>query len=217
MNRKSPIRKDDKLENNGEVRGRSPWAVFRGRLPALEGDPALCDKHSPTIINEGYDKSPDRGGKPVTMHRYRCADSCRFISSLQNVLLIVLLTSMALASNSAFSKTPTTDAYTQCMTRTKHDRLNCRAGCGMIAQQCYDEGMTDIDNPITKLNGDIKIKNGAICANLTANYLSEASRMESAAGKQAANMAGWIGSELSLNFARQRLDNVLLIQNSCKS
>jgi uncharacterized Zn-binding protein involved in type VI secretion len=212
----SVIRKSDKLEDGDEVTGGSPWTEFMGRPLARKGDATLCDKHGPTIIDEGYDKFPDRDGKPVAMHQYCCACGCRLNSSLQNTFFIFLLTSTALVSGSALSQTPTTDTYTQCMARTKHDRLNCQIGCGMIVQQCYDEGIADINNQTAKLNDVIKAKNGVSCANLTANYLSEASRIESVIEKQTANLAGWTGSELSLSFARQRFDNVLLIHKSCK-
>jgi hypothetical protein len=47
--------------------------------------------------------------------------------------------------------------------------------------------------------------------------LDEATRMEAKAGKQTASLVGWIGSELALNFARQRLDNIMIIKKSCKS
>ncbi|WP_233834684.1 hypothetical protein [Paraburkholderia sp. ZP32-5] len=130
---------------------------------------------------------------------------------------IFLLTSMALVSGGTFSQTPAADIYTQCIARTKHDRLSCQTGCGMIVQQCYDEGIADINNQITKLKNDIKTRNGIACANLADNYLTEASHMESMIEKQTANLTGWIGSELSLNFARQRLANVSLINKSCKS
>jgi uncharacterized Zn-binding protein involved in type VI secretion len=64
----SPIRKGDKLEHGGEVIGGSPWTEFMGRRLARMGDDAICDQRGPTTIGEGYDKFPDRDGKPVAMH-----------------------------------------------------------------------------------------------------------------------------------------------------
>ncbi|MDR5800876.1 PAAR domain-containing protein [Caballeronia sp. LZ001] len=82
---RSPNRKGDKLENGGEVTGGSEWFIFMGRPLARKGDEALCNEHGPTVIDEGYTKFPDRDGKPVAFHHYRCACGCRVISSLQNV------------------------------------------------------------------------------------------------------------------------------------
>ncbi|ANH75121.1 PAAR motif family protein [Ralstonia insidiosa] len=58
---------------------------FMGRPLARKGDEALCHRHGPTVIDEGDESFPDRDGKPVAMHLYRCACGCRLISSLQNV------------------------------------------------------------------------------------------------------------------------------------
>ncbi|WP_157977817.1 hypothetical protein [Paraburkholderia kururiensis] len=134
---------------------------------------------------------------------------------MKAALLNFLFIFMVLVSGVALSKTPSTDAYARCMARTKNDRLNCQAGCGMIVQQCYDEGVADINNQIVKLSEDIKGKSAVVCADLVENYLNEASRMEANVGKQTKNFVGWTGSELTLNFARQRLDNILLIRKSC--
>ncbi|MGF6415129.1 putative Zn-binding protein involved in type VI secretion [Paraburkholderia sp. MM5477-R1] len=82
---KSPIRKGDNLENGGEVTGGSPWTEFMGRPLARKGDTAICNQHGPTVIDEGYARFPDRDGKEVAFHHYRCACGCRLISSLQNV------------------------------------------------------------------------------------------------------------------------------------
>jgi uncharacterized Zn-binding protein involved in type VI secretion len=82
---KSPIRKGDKLEHGGEVTGGSPWTEFMGRPLARKGDEAICTVHGATRIDEGYDKFPDRDGRPFAMHHHRCLCGCRLISSLQNV------------------------------------------------------------------------------------------------------------------------------------
>lgn len=82
---KSPIRKGDELEHGGEVTGGSPWTEFMGRLLVRKGDDATCALHGPTTIDEGYDKFPDRDGKPVAVHHYCCTCGCWLISSLENV------------------------------------------------------------------------------------------------------------------------------------
>lgn len=82
---KSPICKDDVLENGGRVTGCSPYMEFMGRPLARKGDAAICDQHGETVIDEGDEDFPDRDGKPVAMHLQRCACGCRLISSLQNV------------------------------------------------------------------------------------------------------------------------------------
>jgi uncharacterized Zn-binding protein involved in type VI secretion len=82
---KSPIRKDDELENGGRVTGSSPYMEFMGRPLARKGDAAICDQHGETVIDEGDASFPDQDGSPVAMHLHRCACGCRLISSLQNV------------------------------------------------------------------------------------------------------------------------------------
>ncbi|PQV48094.1 PAAR domain-containing protein [Paraburkholderia sp. BL21I4N1] len=82
---RSPIRKDDVLENGGRVAGGSPHMAFLGRPIARKGDAAVCDQHGETVIDEGDEAFPDQDGKPVAMHLQRCACGCRLISSLQNV------------------------------------------------------------------------------------------------------------------------------------
>ncbi|MBB5406187.1 hypothetical protein HDG34_000102 [Paraburkholderia sp. HC6.4b] len=135
---------------------------------------------------------------------------------MKAIFRILLLALVVVGSTAAFSKALDADAYQICMNRTKHDRLNCQAGCGMIIQQCYDEGVADINKKIDILISDIKSKNGAACSALATNYLSEASRMEGGVENKANNLIGWVGSELTLNFARQRLDNLGIIMGTCK-
>ena len=80
----SSIRKGDKLEHGGEVTGGSPWFEVMGRPLARKGDEAICEQHGPTTIEEGYAKFPDRDGKEIAFHHYRCACGCRLLSSLMN-------------------------------------------------------------------------------------------------------------------------------------
>ncbi|AQQ34531.1 PAAR domain-containing protein [Burkholderia cenocepacia] len=85
MNKKSPIRKDDKLEHGGEVTNGSPWTTFMGKPLARKGDEAFCEQHGQTVIDEGANKFPDRDNKPFALDGHRCACGCRLISSLPNV------------------------------------------------------------------------------------------------------------------------------------
>jgi hypothetical protein len=120
------------------------------------------------------------------------------------------------SSSDAFSKSTDADAFHICMARTKHDRLNCNADCGMILQRCYDERISDLNQKVDGLRSALKARHSEACANLAATYLSEASRMEDVALKNANNMIGWVAAELSLSFARQKLKNLEIIQDTCK-
>jgi hypothetical protein len=135
------------------------------------------------------------------------------VKAIFHIFLVALV---VLGSTVAFSKASDADAYQICMNRTKHDRLNCQAGCGLIIEQCYDEGVADINKKINILISDIKSKNGAACSAFAMDYLSEASRMEGDVENKANNLIGWVGSELTLNFSRQRLDNLRIIESTCK-
>jgi len=55
-----------------------------------------------------------------------------------------------------------------------------------------------------------------MCANFAAMYLDDASRMEKEVVKKTDSLPGWVGSVMRLNFARQRLDNVKSIRETCK-
>ncbi|MEX3952924.1 hypothetical protein AB4Y40_34885 [Paraburkholderia sp. EG287B] len=123
---------------------------------------------------------------------------------------------LMMVSDSAFCRVINVDAFQACMDRTQHDRLNCQSGCGMILQQCYDEGVADVNKRINEVDSVIKSKNGAACASLAEGYLSQASRVADDVVQKANNLTGWIGSDLSLALARQRLESLKLIQQSCK-
>jgi len=86
----------------------------------------------------------------------------------------------------------------------------------MILRQCYDEGISDVNDKINSLLSQIKSKNGDSCRNLADSYLSAATNMDSDISQKANDVPGWTGSELELNFAKQRLDNLMLIRQSCK-
>lgn len=84
---RSPIRKDDKLDQGGRVTGGSSTMQFMGRPLARKGDAALCDLHGATVIDEGDESFLDQDGKPVAMHQHRCACGCGLTSSLNNVCI----------------------------------------------------------------------------------------------------------------------------------
>jgi hypothetical protein len=115
----------------------------------------------------------------------------------------------------AFSKGANIDAFHQCLNRTRKDRMNCESGCGMILQDCYERGIFEADDKIKGLMSQIKAKNGESCASLAEMYLRSESQVSGDVVKTANNLTGWIGSELELNFAHQRLDNIQLICKLC--
>ncbi|CAM2172508.1 hypothetical protein PSAC2689_200058 [Paraburkholderia sacchari] len=86
----------------------------------------------------------------------------------------------------------------------------------MIVQQCYDEGIANVDKKIIKLIATMEAENAIACVNFARNYLNEASKLERDVEKQSSSLIAWVGSELALNLARQRLDNIILIKKSCK-
>ena len=108
------------------------------------------------------------------------------------------------------------DLFKECLDRTGLDRVDCESGCGMIIQQCRDEAVEDINNKIMKAKKMIRQKNGLACANFVDEYLKSALRMEAELQDRTSNLPGWAGSELTLSFARQRLENVRALLESCK-
>ena len=135
---------------------------------------------------------------------------------MKNIVTVSAIALCMFGSSNAFSKTSNTDAFKVCMNRTKQDRLSCEAGCGMIIQQCYDEGVADINKKIERLMLGVKSKNGEACTNFAALYLEDALRMDGDISDKADGLPGWLGSEMKLSFARQRLENLGLIRESCK-
>jgi hypothetical protein len=135
---------------------------------------------------------------------------------MKNIVAVFAIALCMFGISNAFSKTSSKDAFRVCMDRTKQDRLSCQAGCGMIVQQCYAEGVADINEKIKRLMLEVKSKNGDACANFAALYLEDASRMDGDISDKADGLPGWVGSEMKLNFAKQRLDNLGLIRESCK-
>jgi hypothetical protein len=130
--------------------------------------------------------------------------------------LAAVLAALCLSEISgAYGKTNSVDAFQACMNRTKSDRINCEAGCGMIIQQCYDEGISDINDKVKRTEELLRQKNGDVCANFADGYLQSALHMEADLQEKTGALPGWAGSELALNLARQRLDNVRLLLGSC--
>lgn len=135
---------------------------------------------------------------------------------MKKITIHVAAVFVMLISWNAFSKALDLDAFQQCMSRTKQERLTCTVGCGMILQQCYDEGIADIGGRISRLLSQIKSDNGDACTRLAETFLTDAIHMESDVAQRASDTPGWTGSELALKFARQRLDSLQLIRQSCK-
>ncbi|MBP0594359.1 hypothetical protein J8I87_32785 [Paraburkholderia sp. LEh10] len=135
------------------------------------------------------------------------------MKKISNGLIGVLCLFLA---SGAYSKAPDMDVFQKCMGRTKQDRLTCSTGCGLILQQCYDEGVADINDRASRLLSQIKSESGSACKDPAETYLSDAMHMESDVAQKANDILGWAGSELALSFARQRLDNLGLIRQSCK-
>lgn len=85
----------------------------------------------------------------------------------------------------------------------------------MIVEQCYDEAVADVENKISVILSSLQRTNGGPCAELAKKYLEDASRMEQYTVEVADRLPGWIGSEMKLNFAKQRLINLQLIAARC--
>lgn len=135
---------------------------------------------------------------------------------MKRFLAVVLAALSVSGISGAYAKKNSVDAFQACMNRTKSDRISCESGCGMIIQQCYDEGISDINDKVKNTEELIRQKNGDVCANFADGYLQSALHMEADLQEKASALPGWAGSELALNLARQRLDNVRLLLGSCK-
>jgi hypothetical protein len=86
----------------------------------------------------------------------------------------------------------------------------------MILQGCYDEGMSEINEKAVALQLGITSRNGTACADLANSYSMEAKKMEADISKMAEHQPGWLAADLNLNFARQRLDNLRMMQKECR-
>lgn len=135
---------------------------------------------------------------------------------MKHIFRTLIVVMLAIGSLSALSKTSQVDAFQLCLNRTKTDRLNCEAGCGMIIQQCYEEGIDNENAKMQTLLADLKTKNGNACADFAKTYLDDAKQMENDLTQKADSFTGWVGSEMRLNFAKQRVDTIKLIRETCK-
>jgi hypothetical protein len=135
---------------------------------------------------------------------------------MKAIFCIFLSVLMAFDSAMAISKPLEVDAYQACMNRTKHDRVNCQANCGLIVQQCYGEGVEDENKKIDALVSAVKSRSGANCFAFATDYLSKASRMEKDVGDKSQDLIGWTASALALNFAKQRVENLKVMVDTCK-
>ncbi|WP_454765460.1 hypothetical protein [Cupriavidus campinensis] len=129
------------------------------------------------------------------------------------LLLALFLT---LQWNIVLAQSRPLDEFSKCMDRTKADRMTCESGCGMIIQGCYEEGVLGLAKQEKFAQDEIAAKIGQKCYDLAKSYSEKALRMERSFVEQWEGMFGWLPAELQLNFARQRLSNVRLIQKKCR-
>ncbi|MBR8128006.1 hypothetical protein [Burkholderia ambifaria] len=115
-----------------------------------------------------------------------------------------------------FAASISDDAFERCLARTQKDRLSCESDCGLILQGCYEEGISEATEKSDVLQSKIASKSGGACSTLASVYIEDAKVMERDISRRAALLPGWVASELSLNFARQRLSNLRAIEKSCR-
>lgn len=132
-----------------------------------------------------------------------------------NILIYFIFAIFLTPFNSMAAREAAT-AYSKCMTRTKHERLTCTSGCGMILQGCYDEGIDEINVKISSLVTLMKAKKNESCASLAAEYSQKASNLEADLVDTENAQPGWFGTELKVYLAQQRLSAVQFIQKTCK-
>ncbi|WP_175674225.1 hypothetical protein [Burkholderia ambifaria] len=103
-----------------------------------------------------------------------------------------------------------------CLARTMKDRLSCESGCGLVLRSCYDEEISDVTEKSDALQSKISSKSNKACSTFASEYVKVAKVMEGDVYKRVEIIPGWIASDLYLNFARQRLENLRAIENGCK-
>ncbi|QYY31603.1 hypothetical protein K2O51_30565 [Cupriavidus pinatubonensis] len=136
------------------------------------------------------------------------SDAKRTISAL-----IFLFTSLASSSSMPASKPE--GAYSKCMTRTKNERLTCISGCGMIVQDCYDEGMVEVNEKINSTLTALNKNSNKKCAHLATEYLNKAMALEADMTGEVGNQSDWFAAELKLHLVQQRLATVQFILKNC--
>jgi hypothetical protein len=130
---------------------------------------------------------------------------------------VTFLTTLLSWSVSATSAGPNSDgdAFSQCMTRTSHDRQACNSGCGMILHQCYEEGVSELNRESEKIMSQMPSSNFS-CIKLAKDYLSAFSQPSERIKVEAAAQPGWLGDELDLHFAKQQVATLQLLSKECR-
>lgn len=131
----------------------------------------------------------------------------RFIVTSSIIGMILMLCHQSAAASS--------DKLKDCLKRTEKERMECQSGCGMILHQCYEEEISRLDEISSKLESGILARTGAGCANLAKFYSMELKTMEGHIGQREDFQVGWIVHELTLKFARHRVENLRLIYEKC--
>jgi hypothetical protein len=108
------------------------------------------------------------------------------------------------------------DELSAFLERTKGDRFHCQSGCGIILQSCYDEAVKIVNTKIKSLLNTLEFGHAPACETLAKNYLDRASTLNINTNENGATQTGWLNAELTLLFAKQKLDIVQLIQKKCK-
>lgn len=86
----------------------------------------------------------------------------------------------------------------------------------MILQSCYDEAVADIDAKVNATLSKLATEYSPTCSDLAIKYTDGALQLANSVGDTAETQPGWLGAELKLQFARQRLENIDLIMKMCK-
>ena len=123
---------------------------------------------------------------------------------------------VALYGSCVFAENNLGDDFEGCLTRTMKATLSCESGCGFVLQGCYDEEIFAVTEKSDALQSKISLKSGEACWALASEYVKLAKVMEGDVYKRAEIIPGWIASDLYLNFARQRLEDLRAIENWCK-
>jgi hypothetical protein len=136
-----------------------------------------------------------------------------YMSLIGSNYMVTVAASFVALSLPTWAAPPSVDAFAACMKHTQNDRDNCQSGCGMILQSCYDEGVEDVNKKIDSLLVKINVDSSSACFELAKKYSDGVLKIEDNA---AATQPGWIGAELKLKSARQRLAMVDFFKNTCR-
>ena len=86
----------------------------------------------------------------------------------------------------------------------------------MIIESCYEEAIAAIDAKISAKENLLFPRLTPVCNELVSKYAAGASQLTSRIISEARTQPGWLGSELGLRLAQQRLETVEFIQAKCK-